>query len=136
MEVEYIAAISDAEDWFKTGRAAADVKAYNSALYSLEMAVEIAIKAVLLKLKIDVPKEHNILRLIESFKEEKTLSQNFIKNTLMIEDTFKALLEFRNISGYRFQYGVSKELLKQRYIKYEEPALRVVELCKKEVSAR
>ena len=59
-------AIDTAESWLETANTMAGKGIYNTALYSEEMAVEIALKAVMLAVDVEPPKIHNIIEIMEN----------------------------------------------------------------------
>lgn len=130
-------AIETAESWIKTAETMIEKKVYNTALYSEEMAVEIALKAVMLSTGVEPPKVHNIMESMESgvlaldrfpkkYKEE-------IKRILRV--LLPELLRTRQLSGYTFNYTVNKkdlEVLAKKYLKEAEDAVAACKMVVEE----
>ena len=125
-------AIRTAESWIKTAETMLGEKVYNTALYSEEMAVEIALKAVMLSMGIEPPKVHNIIESVEA----NVLSSNNVPKKYKEElkeitrSLFPELLRNRQISGYTFNYNINKKELELLAEKYFEAATDAVALCK------
>lgn len=131
-------AIKTAEDWIKTAETMLAQKIFNTALYSEEMAVEIALKGVMLSIGIDPPKTHNIIESIEtnvlnSEKFPKKYKENLkeITRSLLPE-----LLRNRQVSGYTFNFNITQKELEILAIKYFKRSKESIDLCKKIVRTR
>lgn len=126
-----VAAMETASIWLDTAEAAMRSKIYATALYSMEMAVEIALKAVLMELGVNVPKLHNIMNVLEAVLDEKhsAISKEFIEKESFILSTYNDLLEIRPIVGYTFETGVSINT-EEKAKKYMSAAKEVVGLCR------
>ena len=125
-------AIDTAESWINTAETMFEKKIYNTCLYSEEMAVEIALKAVLLAIGIEPPKIHNIIEIVEKnivnsqkISKDKREEIREIARSLLPE-----LLGNRQTSGYTFNYNIDKETLEAIALKYLEPSKKAVSLCK------
>ena len=132
MEHEGIAeeAIGSAKRWLVSAELNAGKGNYDSALYSLEMSVEIAMKAVLLSIGIDVPKSHRIGDVFAaSVREDKRLPDEFKSHIGECTDIFNALLGLRAAGGYMFEAKTTMGELKDEYERYRKGAEDVVGLC-------
>lgn len=103
---------------------------YTTALYSMEMAVEISLKALLLEFQVNVPKTHNVINTLRNLFEEKNaiLPKEFSSRKDFILDAYNDLLEIRPLVGYTFEVNMSidpEEKAKQ-YIKSTK---EIVNLC-------
>lgn len=137
MEIEIAEeAIRTAESWIKTAETMLREKVYNTALYSEEMAVEIALKAVMLSAGIEPPKVHNIIESIEAnvlssndFPKKHKEELKEITRSLLPE-----LLRNRQLSGYTFNYNIDPKDLEKLSVKYLEASKKAVETCKRIVN--
>jgi HEPN domain-containing protein len=107
---------------------------YSVALYSLEMSVEMALKAVLFKLGIEVPKTHNVAGQIRAVaKENAKIGKEFSGRIDKITDVFSTLVEYRAPSGYSFEYNFSEKELKDKLDGLYAESKSIIELCRKTV---
>jgi HEPN domain-containing protein len=125
-------AIDTAESWIRTAEVMAENKVYNTCLYSEEMAVEIALKAVLLALGIDPPKNHNIIETVENNIVNSHKIPKGIKDEIreVVRSLLPELLSNRQTSGYTFNYNIDIESLEVIALRYLEPSKKAVLLCK------
>ena len=125
-------AIDTAESWIKTAETMAEKKIHNTCLYSEELAVEIALKAVLLALGIEPPKNHNIIETVENniVNSHKISKDSREKIREIARSLLPELLGNRQTSGYTFNYNIDKESLEAIALKYLEPSKNAVLLCK------
>ncbi len=127
------AAIQDSDRWFRSAELQYAGKIYDKALYSLEMSLEIAMKAFFISCEMDFPKSHNIG---DSFagavkRMGKMTPKGFRDNAAGIIDTFQALLNYRNASGYSFDGRIGQEEFRRKY----EETLPGVEKARAEIMA-
>ncbi|MEM3228517.1 MAG: HEPN domain-containing protein [Candidatus Micrarchaeaceae archaeon] len=129
--MENMTAIENAKVWLETAEAAMRSRIYPTALYSMEMAVEIALKAVLMEFGVNVPKVHNITNLLreELDEKERLLPKEFIENKEFIFSTYNDLLEIRPLVGYAFEINTAS-VSEEKSKKYMKSAEKVVSLCK------
>ncbi len=122
--------------WLKSCDANAKNKLYGIALYSLEMSVEMALKAVLYKLGMEVPKAHNIAGQIRAaIRENRHAGEGLKARIDKITDVFSALIEYRAPSGYAFEYNYTENEFKRKLGEIYPEAKEIVELCDKFVSS-
>ncbi len=120
--------------WLKACEVNRKNRLYGVALYSLEMSVEMALKAVLYKLNIEVPKMHNITGQMRAVAKENTkLSKEFRDSIDKITDVFSTLIEYRAPSGYSFEYNFSENELKDKLEGLYAESKTIIELCRKTV---
>ena len=105
-----------AKSWLRNANRNMGDREYELSLYSLEMAVEIAFKAVLISINIDPPKVHDIRDTIRiSLNGNKKISKQFSEGLDGYLSTFGELLSLRSMAGYGFEVGIeSAELRKQK----------------------
>jgi HEPN domain-containing protein len=129
-------AIDSARRWLGSARANASAGSYDTALYSLEMSVEIALKGLLFSLCVEVPKTHSIGDFVaDAIKENGHLPKRFEGEADKMVSTFNALIGLRSVSGYMFETKSTMKDLKEKYEEYENDAEKVVELCADGVDA-
>ena len=95
-------ALADAEEWLQSANKLREINAGPKILYSLEMGVELSIKALLLYHGIDFPKSHNILAAVVSLLSSDIIDDEIRENAELIISTFHALLDLRSASGYSY----------------------------------
>lgn len=128
-------AISDSNDWLKSAEIQIKNGLYSKALYSLEMSLEIALKAIMISLNADSLKSHNVIDAAEKTIEinKDKISIGFIKKEPEIKNLFILLLMYRNASGYSFDSNISKEEFKKKSEELVDKVISAVEYCGKEV---
>ena len=130
-------AIRTAESWIKTAETMLGGKVYNTALYSEEMAVEIALKAMMLSIGIEPPKVHNIIESVETNVLDSNNVPKKYKEELkeITRSLLPELLRNRQLSGYTFNYNINQKDLEKLAVKYLEASKKAVETCKKAVDS-
>jgi hypothetical protein len=110
-------AIDNAKVWLKTADANMEKGLYTTALYAMEMAVEIALKSLLIELGISVPKLHNIMNALRSTFDERqsSLPKRFREREEFVLSVYNDLLELRSDVGYTFEV--------HQAVNYEKKAL-------------
>lgn len=124
------AAIETSKLWFKAAEDTRKGGSYNVSLYSLEMSLEIALKAILMAVNMDPPKTHdigNVVKRVLNRLENKNIDDQEI--TEMV-DLFYVLLGLRNESGYMYDSRISNAALKELVDKYFEPTQKGLEKCR------
>jgi HEPN domain-containing protein len=122
-------AIEVAMDWLATAEMSLKDKRYEQSLYSMEMSVEIAFKAVLISLKHEVPKVHDISEIAREYLAgNQKLPEGFLGGLEDYLSTFNILLGFRPIVGYGFGEKFEKW-------DFSAEAKRLLPECTKIVSA-
>lgn len=127
-------AVASAKRWLNSAGRNAGGGDYDTALYSLEMSVEIALKAVLFALGLEVPRMRSISDLAtEALKGDSRLPKEFREETDSMVGTFNALINLRPTSGYMFETTSTLTELKKKYEAYKGNAERTVDLCENAV---
>ena len=112
-----------------------EINAGPKILYSLEMGVELSIKALLLYHGIDFPKSHNILAAVVSLLSSDKIDDDEIReNAELIISTFHALLDLRSASGYSYESSYSHEFFIEKAEEYDGPASQVLALIKRHIN--
>ena len=130
-------ALADAEEWLQSAEKLMEINAGPKILYSLEMGVELSLKALLLYHGIDFPKTHNILAaVVNLISSDKFDDPNIKENGELIFSTFHALLDLRSASEYSYESSYSSEFFIEKAKEYAEPASQVLALVKRHIGSR
>ncbi|MGC8561579.1 MAG: HEPN domain-containing protein [Thermoplasmata archaeon] len=126
-------AIKTAEDWISTAETMLDKKIFNIALYSEEMGVQIALKAVMLSMGIEPPKTHNIIESLEATVLDSSRFPKKYKEDLkeITRSLLPELLRNRQMSGYTFNFRIDKKDLEILATRYFQRSKETIALCKK-----
>ena len=128
-------ALADAEEWLQSANKLREINAGPKILYSLEMGVELSIKALLLYHGIDFPKSHNILAAVLSLISSDKIDDDEIReNAELIISTFHALLDLKSASGYSYESSYSHEFFIEKAEEYYGPASQVLALIKRHIN--
>lgn len=126
--------IDTAEDWFQTGEMAFNGGKPEQALYALEMSVEIALKTVLISMRVEVPKVHDIRRVARTFlAENKALPKPFRDNFDTYIATFETLLSIRSMVGYGFEGEKEKKELEAQAKSLIPECARIIRACEEAI---
>jgi HEPN domain-containing protein len=110
---------------------------YDSAVYSLEMSVEIAFKAVLLALGVEAPKTHAVGdALTIAVAGGMGIPKELKENVRDYVETFNALLDLRAAGGYMYEGSLSMDDLRRKYESNIAKAEKIVGLCGTAVGMR
>lgn len=117
-------ALKTADSWMTTAEIMIEKGIFNTALYALEMSVEIGLKAVMFAFGDDPPKVHNIQEgIAELINESEKITQGArAKLNEMSRFLLPELLRTRQISGYTFNFNISDKEIKNLALKYLEPS--------------
>ena len=126
-------ALADAEEWLQSANKLREINAGPKILYSLEMGVELSIKALLLYHGIDFPKSHNILAAVVSLLSSDIIDDEIRENAELIISTFHALLDLKSASGYSYESSYSHEFFIEKAEEYYGPASQVLALIKRHI---
>lgn len=131
MEIE---PIETAKDWLEMAELAMEAGKYAQTAYSLEMAVEIALKAVLIAVHVEVPKVHDIRKAAKMFLAgNRSLPKSFLEELDGFLATFETLLRLRPIVGYGFEAGAAKSDIKEQAERLLPKCAIVITECGKAV---
>lgn len=126
--------IDMAKDWLQTASLALDAKKYAQVAYSMEMAVEIALKAVLIAIHVEVPKVHDIRKTAKMFLTgNKAVPKSFLEGLDDILATFETLLRIMPIVGYGFESGATGNEIREQAEKLLPKCTRIVEECERAI---
>ena len=127
-------AIESAEAWLRTAEITRKNEDYGISAYSLEMSLEITLKAVLMALNVNYPKVHDItIALRKQFKSNKKISvedaNRFNEYMFVLSD----LIRLRPIGGYFFDDAndkASEKELEDLVSKYTPKVKEALTFCR------
>ncbi len=127
-------AIETAYDWLETAKITLKAKRYEQSIYSLEMSVEIALKAVLIELGVEVPKVHDIRYVAGStLRGNSRVPKQFLKDLNGFLSDFDTLLRLRSATGYGFETGFDSPRLEKIARELFSKGERTVEACEESI---
>lgn len=95
------------------------------------MSVEQSVKAVLLALGIDFPREHDVSPILLRLKRQTSLPGWFRDELEPMARTVSELAEQRALAGYGFEKGVDVETFRKLAPKALDRARKIHNLCEK-----
>ena len=125
------AALETSRLWFKAAEDTRKGGSYNVSLYSLEMSLEIALKAILMTMRIDPPKTHDVGNVVKRILVELKNKDIDKREITEIVDLFYVLLGLRNESGYMYDSRMSNSSFKELVDKYFEATQKDLEKCRR-----
>ncbi|MDE1868650.1 MAG: HEPN domain-containing protein [Candidatus Micrarchaeota archaeon] len=127
-------AIKSAHEWMGIAEDAMKRQAHAKAVYCMEMAVEAAMKAVLIGVNIEVPKAHDVAGVAEiSLIGNRKLQSSFSEGLNGFLETFRTLLKERTAAGYSFNYDEIAVKMKRLATDLFPKCKRIVDECDNEV---
>ena len=127
-------AIGDADEWFQSAKKLREINAAPKILYSLEMAVELSLKGLLLYHGVDYPKTHNILPLVVRLISSNSFHDDDIRNHKdLIFSVFHALLDLKSASGYSYESSYSKDFFIDKSNEYSDSVSIILDLIRKHI---
>lgn len=105
-------------------------------MYSLEIGVELSLKALPVYHGIDFPKTHNVLSAVVSLVTSEDFNDLENKgNSEFIFSTFHALLDLRGASGYSYESSYCRQFFLEKGRQHAEHAERILEMVRKHILA-
>lgn len=128
-----MSAFDNSRMWLETAKAANAKGLHPTALYSAQMAVEIALKGILILLHADAPKSHNIAAFTKSAidKNRKLLPHEFLEKEQFIIETFTVLMDLRPVAGYSYERNIDMKDMARKADEYVAKAEEVIRLCER-----
>ncbi len=127
-------AIETSRNWYETARMSSSAGIYPQALYSLEMSAEIALKAVLMSLHVEVPKVHDIRRVVRVYiAGNKSVPQKFLSRLDYFLEIFESLLRMRSMVGYGFEGVLNKQELRAQLDLLLAPCSELIDECERAI---
>ena len=130
-----VRAIEESLSWLKSADLNMKGQNYSKCVYDLQMALEIAVKAVLFAVEVDSPKKHNVNDLLEiAVNERKNLFSEQFKNALPgIVASLRRLLYLRSLSAYGFEKAISSTDFESISNEMYQPTADYISICSEEV---
>jgi HEPN domain-containing protein len=126
-------AIDSAEHWYSVAEDSIKLENYDTAVYGMEMSLEIGLKGILMKNKIDYPKIHDVTAVLRSRAGRLKLSRQFSDRMDDMLETFQILLKYRNDAGYLFSGASDPAVLKEVAVENIEKVREYLDLLRKEI---
>ena len=106
-------------------------------VYSLEMSIEIALKALVFSTGMDVPKTHSIGdRVTKIVMEDVNLARRLGGEIDEFVHTFNSLSTLKSISGYIYETRSTLDDMRRTYEKFAREVTRIVGLCDKAIGSK
>jgi HEPN domain-containing protein len=125
--------IESAEHWYSVAEGSIKLANYDTAVYGMEMSLEIGLKGILLKNKIEYPKIHDVTAVFRNRAGRLKLSRHFSERMDDMLETFQILLKYRNDAGYLFSGASDSAVLKEVAIENIGKVREYLDLIKKEI---
>ena len=135
MERISIKAIEESLSWLRSADLNKKGQNYSKCVYDLQMALEIAVKAILFAVGVDSPKKHNLNDLLEiAVNERKNLFSDQFKRALPgMVASLRRLLYLRSVSAYGFEKSISPTDFESISNEMYQPTADYISLCSEEV---
>ncbi|MGV9197747.1 MAG: HEPN domain-containing protein [Promethearchaeia archaeon] len=121
-------ALERAERWHQGAKRAFEDKRWDDVIYSFQMSVEQAMKAVLILYGIEYPKVHDISPIYFNLSNA-DLPTWFMVKIDFHASTLERLTEKRGLSAYGYIDGVTKNSFYDDAERYREPVAEVLADC-------
>ena len=130
--------IVEAKSWFRSGILNQEGKNYSKSVYALEMALEIALKAVIASAGRDVPKRHDIIPPLDEIilSKPKLFSTEFKNAFISIKPVFLKLLVTRQASAYGYETSIKEEDFKTLFEENYQSVKNMIEACENEIDQK
>ncbi len=125
------AGIGRAGRWLQGASRALEDKRWDDVVYSAQMSVEQSVKAVLLVLGIDFPREHDVSPILLRLRRRTGIPGWFRDELEPMARTVSELAEQRALAGYGFEKGVDAETFRILAPKALDRAKKIHSLCKR-----
>ena len=123
-------AIERADRWYQNALRALEDKRWDDVVYSYEMAVEQALKGILILYGIEYPKKHDISASYITLKEADVPS--FFKEKIYLHvKNLIYLVEKRGIAAYGYVENISIEDFKADALEFKDIVKEIIHDCKR-----
>ncbi|MEM2920809.1 MAG: HEPN domain-containing protein [Candidatus Bathyarchaeia archaeon] len=117
--------------WLKGALRALEDGRWDDVVYSSQMAVEQASKAVLIAFGIEYPREHDVSIAFKQISSIKNVPTWFLSILQSLTNNISDLAELRGMAGYGYEKGLDAEYFKEYAPKAYEMAKKHCEACAK-----
>ena len=123
-------AMERAYRWHQSAIRAYEDERWDDVVYSLEMSVEQALKAMLILFGIEYPKKHDISNIYIELKEKQI--PDWFKDKIDNQaDLLKDLVRLRGNAAYGYVAGLKKNDFKEDASNFKKPVKDLIEDCNK-----
>ena len=123
-------ALKRARNWYQSAIRGFEDGRWNDSTYSLQMAVEQALKAILILYGIEYPKQHDISNLYLNLKTHH-VPKWFLAKINSHSKILQILVKKRGDAAYGYVKGITNKDFKEDALIYKEPAQEVINDCDK-----
>jgi len=116
--------------WLRGAEVALDEERWDDVVYSAQMAVEQASKAVLFALGVDFPRQHDVSGVLIDMMDREDLPGDFRGEIPQIAAAIRELAEQRGLAGYGFEEGITADYFEDYAPQAYEMARKVHQSCK------
>jgi len=127
-------AIRRSARWLKSASRAMEDERWDDVVYSSQMAVEHASKAVLIALGIEYPKGHDVSAVFKQVSRIENVPGWFSSIVPELANNISELAELRGLAGYGYEKGLDADYFKDYAPKAYEMARKHYEACVKFLS--
>lgn len=124
-------AIKRSKRWLRGALRALEDERWDDVVYSSQMAVEQASKAVLMAFGIEYPKEHDVSIAFKQIGKIKGVSSWFLAMLDELALNISELAELRGLAGYGYEKGLDAQYFKDYAPKAYQMGKRHYEVCSK-----
>lgn len=120
--------------WLRSASSALEDERWDDVVYSSQMAVEQASKAVLIALGIEYPREHDVSAVFKRISRIENVPEWFSSIVPELANNISELAELRGLAGYGYEKGLDADYFKGYAPKAYEMARKHYEACAKFLS--
>ncbi|MCL4323623.1 MAG: HEPN domain-containing protein [Candidatus Thermoplasmatota archaeon] len=103
-------------------------QAYDIAVYELEMAGEVALKALLINAHLEVPKKRDVSRIVRTLAQTNDIvTAKKIDIFLEYLDIFDRIVKVRGDAEYSYESTEDLDAFREFYVRYEKQISHLVE---------
>lgn len=116
--------------WYQGAIRAYEDERWDDVIYSLQMSIEQALKAILILFGIEYPKKHDVSTIYVEIKQ-KQIPEWFKEKIDNQLDILKVLIKLRGKAAYGYVDGLKKDDFKDDASNFKDPVKDVIEDCDK-----
>jgi len=120
--------------WLTSGSRALEDERWDDVVYSSQMAVEHASKAVLIALGIEYPREHDVSAVFKRASRIENVPEWFSSIVPELANNISELAELRGLAGYGYEKSLDADYFRDYAPKAYEMAMKHYEACAKFLS--
>jgi len=116
--------------WLKSASSAMEDERWDDVVYSSQMAVVQASKAVLIALGIEYPREHDVSAFFKQISKIDNVPRWFSSIVPELANNISELAELRGLAGYGYEKGLDADYFRDYAPKAYEMARKHYEACR------